>query len=272
MLLRRANMKVKYTKDRPFRQDDPRWANEIMWNRKLVMECYNQYIKDSDDEAQELLRDLDNKGGNTIGNEGCLITCLAMVLHMLDGEKWNPKKLHEKATELLYYSQCGLSMATLYADLVSEVSNGEVQLCIKEEYLSGETGWEPTFATESIPLRAYFRLPEKERKHFIAMLKIGTYDDTIASHYVLVDPEVPINLQNGRDVAILDPAMPLYTVNTPNPWRLSDSMKQIRKDKKIRGELDRKKIQLLQICGVWLFARWKSEDQDSLLTPLFDAR
>ena len=33
-----------------------------------------------------------------------------------------------------------------HADLVCEASKGEVQLLLKEEYLSGEKGWEKTYA------------------------------------------------------------------------------------------------------------------------------
>jgi len=49
------------------------------------------------------------------------------------------------------------------------------------------------------------------------MLKTGTYDDTFASHYVLVDPKAPEGLDED-DVPLLDPIQPLES-NTW-PWLL----------------------------------------------------
>ncbi|HTS29265.1 MAG TPA: hypothetical protein VMH81_25510 [Bryobacteraceae bacterium] len=52
-----------------------------------------------------------------------------MVLRLLDQhpDRWSPKTLNTFAHEHLYYTLCGLSMTTLYADIVCEASAGEVQ-------------------------------------------------------------------------------------------------------------------------------------------------
>jgi hypothetical protein len=178
----------------PFRQDDPEWCSDPMWNRDYVMAVHQKYNRKTKAEASLLLRKFPGPDGNTIGNEGCLLTCLAMILHILDchaKQNWSPKTLNTYAQERLYYTQCGLSMATLYDDLVCEASKGEVQLLLKEEYLSGEEGWEPTYANTCLPLRAYRALTEPNRKNIVIMVKVGTYDDTIASHFLLVDQAKP---------------------------------------------------------------------------------
>jgi len=254
-----------YTADRPFRQDDPRWAREVMWDRDAVIEVHTRFNEASKSCAESLLRSFKGTGGNTIGNEGCLISCLAMVLAHLCEETWNPSLLNAEAIKRLYYSRCGLAMATLYSDLISEVSAGEVQLCLKEEYLSGEQGWSKVLAHESLPLRAYRSLPRKDRKYFIAMLKTGTYDDTVASHYVIADPLAQADVDDP-DVPLLDPAMPMDW--TGGIWTLSRSAQRITEDKQIRKEWDRQGIDPLQIAGVWLFARWQSKNQRSLIMPL----
>jgi hypothetical protein len=85
------------------------------------------------------------------------------------------------------------------------------------------------------------------------MLKTGTYDDTVASHFVLVDPKNP----GGPDednVPVLDPAQPMSS--TRRPWRLNDSARQIRGDPDIDKEWCRHGIGNLQLGGVWVFARW----------------
>lgn len=260
-----------YNSKWPYRQDDPRWANELMWDRNKVIEVHTKYNERSLEDAQKLLRSFDRNGGNTIGNEGCLLTCLAMVLHLLDPNQpgyWNPSTLNQKAQKRLYYSLSGLSMATLYADIVSEVTKGEVQLCAKEEYLSGEDDWEPVFAPDSFLLRAYRSLNARERAHMVAMIKTGTYVDTIASHYVLVDPNSSGN-PGDRDFPVLDPAMPLNT--DFETWKLSDSSARIIEDEKIQDEWKYSNIDPLQIGGVWIFARWPRRNSRLLISPLVKA-
>ncbi len=110
-----------------------------MWNRGKVLEVHRKYNGGSRSKAEALLRRFP-RGGNSIGNEGCLLTSLAMILALLESSTWTPRKLNKKATELLYYTPAGLSMVALYADLISDLSNGEIQLCAKEEYLAGEPG------------------------------------------------------------------------------------------------------------------------------------
>jgi hypothetical protein len=260
---------TRYDSKWPYRQDDPRWAEEPMWDRNKVIEVHTKYNGQSLKDAQKLLRFFDRSGGNTIENEGCLLTCLAMVLHLLhlnpiEPGCWNPSTLNQKAQERLYYSLSGLSMATLYADIVTEVTEGEVQLCAKEEYLSGENGWKPVFAPDSFLLRAYRYLNAPERAHMVAMIKTGTYNDTIASHYVLVDPNSSGN-PDDRDFPVLDPAMPIDT--DYETWMLSDSSGQITKDRKIQNEWKSLNIDPLQIGGVLIFARWHRGNARLLMSP-----
>ena len=204
----------------PFRQADPVWASDIMWDRQLVMTVHQQYNRATKAAASQLLRRFG--AGNTIENEGCLLTSLAMVLHLLDRRpaRWSPKRLNAFAQKQLYYTLCGLSMATLYADIVCQASGGDVQLLLKEEYLSGEPDWPPTFASTCMPLRAYRALSARHRRDVVVMIKIGTYDDTVGSHFLLVDPENP-GLPDDDDFCVEDPAEPLPSIKTP--WLLSDS-------------------------------------------------
>lgn len=60
------------------------------------------------------------RGGNTIANEGCLLTCLATVLRFLapGGRYWTSRMLNKYASDRLYYTGAGMAMATLYADIV----------------------------------------------------------------------------------------------------------------------------------------------------------
>ena len=249
----------------PFRQDDPKWSSDEMWDRRKVVEVHQRYNGKSEAEARTLLRRF--RSGNTIGSEGCLLTCLAMVLRLLtgSGNKWTPKKLNRTAQDQLYYTSAGLSMATLYADLVCEASNGEVQLLLKEEYLSGETGWPRTTASTCVPLRAYRGMSLRNREDVVLMLKIGTYDDTAGSHFVLVDPSEP-GPADAEDVPILDPAQPLKS--SKRPWLLSESARRICEDETIRAEWYRAGIRDLQLAGVWVFARWVS-NRDALLGGSF---
>jgi len=237
-----------------------------MWDRGKVMEVHRRY--NGKNAAQAMLRRF--RAGNTIGNEGCLLTCLAMVLRLLAAQsnQWTPKRLNRFAQDRLYYTPAGLSMATLYADLVCEATNGEVQLLLKEEYLSGEPGWPRTTASACVPLRAYRGLSAHSREDVALVLKTGTFDDTVASHFVVVDPldRGPVDTD---DVAVLDPAQPL--VSSKRPWFLSDSSRRICEDAKIRAEWHRAGIHDLQLAGVWVFARWTSSKDMVLGGPFLKA-
>ncbi|MFM9140047.1 MAG: twin-arginine translocation signal domain-containing protein, partial [Solirubrobacterales bacterium] len=114
----------------PMRQDDRRWARDLMWDRRRVIRAARAGGM-SHREARSLLWDYPD--GNSIGNEGCQLTCMAMVLHLLAAPHrpaWTPKTLNRAAHEGLFYTLSGLAMNTLYADLVSEVTDGAVQLAI----------------------------------------------------------------------------------------------------------------------------------------------
>jgi hypothetical protein len=246
----------------PYRQFDPAWGKDLMWDRAKVIEVHRRYNGDSQAAAEELLHHY--RGGNTIAKEGCLLTCLAMVLRLLRprGRGTTPRALNKFAHQQHYYTLAGLAMATLYADIVCEASKGEVQLLLKEEYLSGEPDWpEGTHASECLPLRAYRMLSRRERRDVVIVLKIGTYDDTLASHFVVVDPGNP-GPPDDDDVPILDPAQPMNS--TKRVWRLSDSSRRMRQEDEIDKEWRRHRIGDLQLAGVWVFARWESADQDLL--------
>lgn len=251
----------------PYRQDDPRWSNDLMWNREKVIKTamLDGYTRK---QAASLIRRFPN--GNTIGNEGCQLTCMAMVLRMLAPNRrpvWSPPRLNAHAHASLYYTKSGLSLVPLYADLVEEVTWGRVQLGIKEEYLPGVSAWERVHCDAAPLVRAYRSMPPESRTDFLVMLKTGTYDDTVASHYVLLDPN-STQSPDDRDAEILDPAMPL---RRSGRWTLTDSADWITTDPAIRREWRRQGIQKTQIGGAWVFNRWEPGSARSLLTPLVEA-
>jgi len=253
----------------PYRQDDPAWGADLMWDRDLVIQADTDLNGDTKANAESLLREFAD--GNSIGNEGCQLTCFAMILRLLAPDTkpaWTPKTLNQAAQDLYYYTLCGLSLTTLYADLVSEVTNGEIQLCAKEEYLSGVESWPREFANTSALVRAYRSLPPKKRSNFLVMLKTGTYDDTVASHYVLLHPNESESPDHD-DVEILDPAKP--SDETKATWRLSDSAQVITGDPDIAKGWADGGIQPTQIGGVWVFSRWSASHDRSLLAPLIRA-
>lgn len=254
----------------PYRQNDKRWANDPMWNYDDVDDVWNKYNKHKDIHKNynygKLLENYDDTEfkGNTIANEGCLLTSLAMVLNQLHDESWTPKTLNERAQEKLYYTTSGLSMVTLYADLVSDVSEGEVQLCAKEEYLPGY--WDEAFASNLDLLRGYRILSPEKRKNLRVMVKTGTYDDTTASHYLLVDPDDQGSCDDN-DFYVLDPAMPL---KRKGKWKLSQSSEQITGDGRIKKEWKKNKIDFLQLGGVWVFAKWENSESKLLMGSLIE--
>jgi len=251
----------------PYRQDDPAWGADLMWDRDLVIRAAHELNGATLTEARGLLRQFDD--GNTIANEGCLLTSLAMVLQLLApmSPAWTPKTLNASAQELYYYTHCGLSMQSLYADLVSEVSEGNVQQCLKEEYLAGVAGWPKTHVHTSSLVRAYRRLKPAERTHFVVMLKTGTYDDTVASHYLLLHPN-DAGTPDDSDPEVLDPAKPL---DQSGAWRLSDSARAITQDPDIAQGWADSGIEPTQIGGAWVFTRWTNTHDRSQLAPLIQA-
>lgn len=237
----------------PYRQHDPLWNSDLMWEHETVISVGRFYNGFSKRKAQGFLWKY--REGNTIGNEGCLITCLSMVLQLLyqDEGQWTPARLNTYAQQNLYYTLSGLSMVTLYADLVGEASKGHVQLLLKEEYHPGNTCYPKKFCSSCLPIQAYLSLPKNEQMQCTVMIKTGTYDDTFASHYMLVDTNHA--KPSHDDIAVLDPCQPL---NSKKPiWLISDSSKVLRKDRSIRTEWNHLHIHSLQIAGVWVFCRWQ---------------
>ena len=252
----------------PYRQDDPRWAKKLMWDRKQVIKVAREFNHFTSSEANSLLYRYED--GNNIGNEGCMLTCLAMVMRLLHPQAspvWSPATLNRAAQDALYYSRSGLSMVTLYPDLVSEMTDGNVQLAISQDYLPGMKGW-PRMYTNTAPLlRAYMSLSPAERTNFLVMVKTGTYDDTVASHYVLLNPNAPTTLSTN-DAELLDPAMPLKRTGS---WKLSDSAAWITQEPQIKKAWEKAGIRPTQIGGAWVFSRWASDHSGPLTAPLVNA-
>ena len=252
----------------PYRQDDPRWGSDLMWDRDKVLRAAVELNGETSDDAAALMRAFPD--GNTIGNEGCQLTCLAMALHLLMpdvDEPWTPRVLNELAHAFYYYTLSGLSLTTLYGDLVSDASVGVVQLALKEEWLPGIAPWPRVTSSSSPLLRAYRRLPPAKRSRFVVMLKSGTYDDTVASHYALLHPLDDAG-PDGDDPLLLDPAQP---IDDDKPWRLSDSAAQITRDPDILEAWNAAGIAPTQLGGVWVFVRWNDARDRSLLSPLVHA-
>lgn len=249
----------------PQRQDDPRWASEVMWDRDRVLRAAVELEGEDPSVAEGWLRAFED--GNTVGNEGCMLTCLSMVLRLLGppaDPAWTPGLLNAAAQERLYYRPSGLSLTTLYADLVAELTLGSVQLAIKEEYLPGEAGWARMTARRAPLVRAYRALPPAKRASLVVMVKTGTWDDTVASHYALVHPE-DAGGPDDDDLLLLDPAQPL---DRAGPWRLSDSAAQITQDPEIDAAWRAAGIGATQLGGVWVFARWDAARGRAQLAPL----
>lgn len=225
-----------------------------MWDRRRVVRAARRFEGMTPRSARALLRRFAD--GNSIRNEGCQVTCLAMVLALLDPHRrpaWDPGELNRQAHRRWFYRPSGLSMTTLYADLVSEASQGAAQLAIKEEYLPGVAPWPQVSVAASPLVRAYRGLAPSERVGLLVMLKTGTYDDTVASHYVLLHPD-DTGGPDDRDPVLLDPAQPLSS--TRRDWRLSDSARRITLDPAIARAWRRDGITADAIAGAWLFAAW----------------
>lgn len=78
---------------------------------------------------------------------------------------------------------------------------------------------------------AYRKLSPAERRHVVVVLKTGTYDDTVGSHFVAVDPANPGSLEDD-DIPILDPDQPAESPR--RVWRLSDSSRRMRQNPDLR--------------------------------------
>ena len=252
----------------PYRQDDPRWAKKLMWDRKQVVKVAREFNHFTRSEAESLLYRY--KDGNTIGHEGCMLTCLAMIMRLLHPQAspvWSPSTLNRAAQDALYYSRSGLSMVTLYPDLVAEMTEGNVQLAISQDYLPGVKGW-PRMYTNTAPLlRAWMSLSPAQRSNFLVMVKTGTYDDTVASHYVLLNPNAATTV-NTNDAEILDPAEPLKRTGS---WKLSDSAAWITQEPQIKKAWQKAGIRPTQIGGAWVFSRWAPDHSGPLTAPLVEA-
>jgi hypothetical protein len=237
-------------------QNDERWAGDVMWDRKQVMDVLVRYDGWTKQDAKGVLYPY--KSGNTIGTVGCQLTCLAMVLRLLDRNRraayWTPRTLLREARNYLYLSPCGVSLVQIFADLCCDITDGGVQLLAKEEFMAGVAGHARVFASNIQLLRSYRSLPEAARQQFAVMIKMGTYDDSFASHYMLADP-FDLGTPDEDDLCVLDPAV--LSGWKPKARKLSEAYAYLRKYETAMDREWKKKpgIQDLQIAGVWVFAR-----------------
>jgi len=237
----------------PYRQSDPRWGNDLMWRRDLVLRAATELDGVPEADAASLIREYDD--GNNISNEGCQLSCIAMILRLFDPDAdpaWTPATLNEAAHENFEYTLSGLSLTALYPDIAADMTEGRVQLLAKEEYPAGVKPWPRMQVSDSPLARAYLSLSPTERSGVLVMLKTGTYDDTVSSHYALLDPS-STESASTKDAMVLDPAMP---AEADRPWRLSDSAEVITADSDIAAGWEQNGITPTQIAGAWAFARW----------------
>jgi hypothetical protein len=249
----------------PYRQDDPRWGKKMMWDRKQVVKVAREFNHETRSEAESLLYPY--RDGNNIANEGCMLSCLAMVLKLLAPAakpSWNPGTLNRAAQDSLYYSRSGLSMVTLYPDLVSEMSEGHVGLAMAQDYLPGVKGWTRVYANSAPLVRAYRSLSPAQRSNYLVMIKTGTYDDTASSHYALLHPNSEQS-PDEADALLLDPAEPR---SHKGGWTMTDSAKWIGQEPQIKRDWAKAGIQPTQIGGVWIFSRWDPATGAPLIGPL----
>ena len=252
----------------PYRQSDPRWRDDLMWDRDLVLRAATELDGVPEADAAALIREYDD--GNNISNEGCQLTCIAMVMRLFDPQAdpaWTPGTLNRAAHEGFEYTLSGLSLATLYPDLAADMTEGRVQLLAKEEYPAGVRPWPHMHVSDSPLARAYLSLSPSERSGVLVILKTGTYDDTVASHYVLLDPG-STQSSGVNDALVLDPAMPL---DEDGQWRLSDSARVITEDPDIKAQWEQAGITPTRIAGVWAFARWDAAAASPLVGRFISA-
>jgi hypothetical protein len=249
----------------PYRQDDPRWGKKLMWDRKEVVKVAREFNDETRADANSLLYPY--KDGNNIANEGCMLSCLAMVLKLLAPPakpSWNPGTLNRAAQDAYYYSRSGLSMVTLYPDLVSEMSEGHVGLAMAQDYLPGVKGWTRVYANTSPLVRAYRSLTPAQRSNYLVMIKTGTYDDTASSHYALLHPNSEQS-PDEPDALLLDPAEPR---SHKGDWTMTDSATWIGQEPQIKRDWAKAGIQPTQIGGAWVFSRWNPSTGAPLIGPL----
>src|SRR5437773_9431618 len=87
----------------PFRQNDPEWSQDVMWDRATVTALHRKYNRASGRAAESLLRKCED--GNTLANEGCLVASLAIVLSLLAPRQpfWTPRRLNTFAQKRMFY-------------------------------------------------------------------------------------------------------------------------------------------------------------------------
>lgn len=240
----------------PFLQTDGDWSETHIWSLRLVSRAIGS------DEAKERLQ-----AGTTIRHQGCQLCCLAMVLHQLHPEAvkpWDPLSLLEEARDD-YLAAGGVSLAPLYADLCADVTDGRVQLLAKEVFAAG--GRQPALSEVGL-VRAYRdgSLPKEKRDDLMVMLRIGTHDETVAAHYLLLDPD-DSGSADSDDALVLDPDMPERTMR--GSWTFADAWRRFldpRTDGGVKAQaVAAEHVESGQVAAVYLFGRRKQRDYNAVL-------
>lgn len=210
-------------------------------------------------EAEDLL-----EAGTTIRHQGCQLCCIAMVLALLDERPespWVPPTVLDAAREFIRAD--GVSMVPLYADLCADLTGGRVQLLAKEYFAAG--GVQPRLSQVGL-VRAYRALPDAQRSRLMLMLRIGTHNETVASHYLLVAPtdDSPSDSDNAF---VLDPDMAEGA--EAQAWTFLDAWHHfvdVRSDGGAKAELvDKERVRPGQVAAVYLFGRRATDDYDAVL-------
>jgi hypothetical protein len=239
----------------PFVQHDKRWAKKRIWNRAKVAQAVGSK------KAGELL-----EAGTTFQSQGCQLCCIAMILRLLDvdpARPWDPPTVL-RAARREFIGDNGVSMVPLYADLCADLTRGRVQLLAKEYYAAG--GTQPRLSQVGL-VRAYRALPGAERARYVLMLRLGTDDETVASHYLLLAP-TDDDQSDSDNVVVLDPDM--ADGADAEGWTFLDAWDRFMDVDADGGErarlVEEDGVRPGQVAAVYLFGRRAEDDYDAVLS------
>ena len=261
--------KQSQTVELPFLQHEGELADRDMWNVKDVMCALKKLGAPEEDPFREQ--------GTQFKDQGCQICCLAMVLHLLDekahaSDPWTPEKVLDLASDERYLTKVGLSLVPLYADLCVDATRGRVQLCAKENYAPAQGEFLPQRLSNIFLVHAYRGLKPSHRSDFVVMLRIGTHDESYASHYLLIDPNDK-GLPDSDDVLVLDPDMPIE--ERGKAWTFQRASDKFFRDRDLNPDemtqIDDGKVSPGDVAAVYVFARWRSAKAGTLLGALAKA-
>lgn len=241
----------------PFLQKDRGWAKERIWDERQVARSVGSASK-----AKRLLA-----AGTTFADQGCQLCSIATALAWLDDgaeTPWNPR-LVLKGARADYIGKSGVAMAPLYADLCTDLTNGRVQMLAKENFAAG--GQQPRLSQVGL-VRAYRdpALSPKRRAGLLVMLRIGTHDETIPSHYLLISP-ADAGPPDSDDALVWDPDMP--DAPTPGSCTFMEAWRNFASPTADGGQrarrLKKEKVDAGRVASVYLFGRRAVNDFDSVL-------